>query len=64
MRDEDLPDFTPTHINSAIKEFIPNLCCEVNPTVIVYRKRVCQRCFDVLRASYGADAWMLGGGSE
>ena len=63
MIEPDLPDLTPVNIDAAIKAFVPNLCCITNPVAIVYRHRVCQTCFERLRAQYTIDAWTLGGGT-
>jgi hypothetical protein len=66
MKDEhdQLPDMTPVHIDLGIKAFVSKLCCTVNPIAIIYRKQVCQQCFEALRAGYTHPSWDLGGGSD
>ena len=66
--DRDLPDMTPVLVDANIKSFVSQLCCTVNPVAIIYKKIVCQRCFELLRASYIYPewdlGWDLGGGSD
>ena len=64
MMGPDLPDMTPCRVDYNIKSFVSKLCCTVNPIAIIYRKQVCQQCFEALRASYSYPEWDLGGGSE
>jgi len=58
---EDLPNMTPVYIDVSIKAFKTKLCCRVNPVAIVYKKVVCQTCFERLRAGYTRGAWDIGG---
>lgn len=64
MMGPDLPDMTPVLVDVNIKAFVSQLCCTVNPVAIIYKKIVCQRCFELLRASYIYPEWDLGGGSD
>jgi hypothetical protein len=64
MMSPDLPDMTPVLVDANIKEFVSKLCCTVNPVAVIYKKQVCQRCFELLRASYIYPEWDLGGGSD
>lgn len=59
--DSELPDMTPVFVDAVIKAFRTKLCCTVNPIAVVYKKIVCQDCFERLRASYSRDTWDIGG---
>ena len=61
---DNLPNMTPMKVDYTIKAFVPKLCCTVNPVAVVYRKTVCQQCFELLRAHYSYPAWDLGGGCD
>lgn len=52
-----LVNLTPQFVDAAIKAFVPNLCCEVNPVAVILKQHICQLCFKKLKEEYTGSEW-------